>query len=272
MGDFNFNSFVDLTAVFAARKGKPAASRARIAWQPIQDVSVLPQSSFIDISAFTAAPSKFLPAKLYDHALQQAFNARIAMAANDNAQVFQSRFIERIFKDDLLIIQFNICAEMKSFTPAAQIIDNMPSLQSLFEKAAEEAPKPRGTLKLKTKIEVLPPAPGSVMISRRSSIADLAIAFKTEMAQLEKKAQVKMPVTDEASEKRRHPLSNKSWAELLAEAELAEVKKPKRDIDLANAFRNEMRAFEAEQQKVSQAAEPIPFRPRPREKNRILAA
>jgi hypothetical protein len=86
--------------------------------------------------------------------------------------------------------------------------------------AVMEAPK-RTTLKLKTKVE-LPPLKHALI----------------------------------EPEKRRHPLSNKPWSELLAEAETE--KKRIWNIDLATAFKNEMRAFAAEQEKLAAVNPPVP--------------
>lgn len=149
---------------------------------------------------------------------------------------------------------------------------------------AVEQPKTRGTLKLKTKVEL----PAMAPISRKSTLTDLAVVFKTELKQLEKNpAKELSPAT---AEKRRHPLSHKTWAELIAEAEAP--KKTRHNIDLAAAFKAEMQTLLAEQKKAEEftpavtpvrlkaafeprivRSQPLPaFRPRPAVKVRILAA
>lgn len=88
--------------------------------------------------------------------------------------------------------------------------------------STEETSKPRATLKLKTKVE-LPP----IVTPARQILEDAP-----------------------SEQRRRHPLSEKSWAELLAEAEAATTRKSRSNIDLAAAFKSEMRAFMAEQEKL----------------------
>ncbi len=64
---------------------------------------------------------------------------------------------------------------------------------------------------------------------------------------------------DAFTKRRRHPLANKPWSELLAEVE---APKPSRhNIDLATAFKAEMKAFIAEQEKLgSEIPTPVKFK------------
>lgn len=103
-------------------------------------------------------------------------------------------------------------------------------------KTAEPVKK-RGTLKLKKKVDL----PTITPISKRSSTNDLAAAFKAEMTQMTRQATQGTQKTlrhTANNATRRHPLSSKSWGELLAEAETKQQKK--HDFDLAEAFRTEM--------------------------------
>lgn len=102
--------------------------------------------------------------------------------------------------------------------------------------AAEETP--RKTLKLKTQVEL----PVISAVTRRTSISEFAAAFKAELARLEKDPGL---AEAPAAPPPRRSFSQKSWAELIAEAE--EAPKPKNNFDLAAAFKAEMRALLAEQ-------------------------
>ncbi len=116
-------------------------------------------------------------------------------------------------------------------------------------KTPQTAPKARGTLKLKTQIE-LPPMED---VSKRSTKNDLAAAFKAEMKIITEKKESSTKGFDIievfSSRNRRHPLSQKSWKELAAEAEKMKPKSTGPDFDLAAAFKREMQAILAVEEK-----------------------
>lgn len=123
-------------------------------------------------------------------------------------------------------------------------------------KTAEPVKK-RGTLKLKKKVDL----PTITPISKRSSKNDLAAAFKAEMTQMTRQATQGTQKTlrhTANNATRRHPLSSKSWSELLAEAETKQQKK--HDFDLAEAFRTEMAKLTGQPVPASapQNARPVP--------------
>lgn len=125
---------------------------------------------------------------------------------------------------------------------------DIPRITARFVTASAKPQKARTTLKLKTKVEI----PTVASISRNSTAQDLATAFKAEMKMLEKKSPAEIDNMPTKAfgitvEKRRHPLSHKTWAELLAEVE---APKKKKDFDLAAAFKVEMQAMLAEQQRL----------------------
>lgn len=123
-----------------------------------------------------------------------------------------------------------------------------------YEKPAPiaVAAKPRKTLSLKTKVE-LPPID---TLSRRSTGVDLNVAFKTEMRMVtDIIADVSGVVHPEdiMAEKRKSPVSSKTWADVLMEAEAYKPSVPK-SFDLAGAFKREMQALEAQEKKAAPAA------------------
>lgn len=139
------------------------------------------------------------------------------------------------------------------------------------EKPAQKA---RPILRLKTKVDIAP----LVSLTRRSTVEDLAAAFKAEMAVMQKKAQ-KAPAPDKSvledafTRRRRHPLSHKPWSELLADIEKPSKSK---NFDMAAAFKTEMKAFMAEQEKIGAEAvvetpmsQPIRFKAAAERKNVI---
>jgi len=125
-----------------------------------------------------------------------------------------------------------------------------------------ETAKPRTTLRLKTKVEL----PSMQSLSRKSTVQDLAAAFKAEKVLMEKKVsnapQSAGGLEDAFTKRRRHPLSDKPWSELLAEAEAA--KPSKSNFDMAAAFKAEMKAFITAQERMGEAPvappAPIPFK------------
>lgn len=154
---------------------------------------------------------------------------------------------------------FVLVAAKKISPPPAPVV--VPEPAAVIEAPAAPAPKLSGTLRLKTKVD-LPPA-----VARRGSY-DIAAAFKAEVAIVEKKEpETAADLEDIFNKRRLHPLSRKSWSELIAEAEAREVAtRPKKDFDLGAAFKAEMKAFEAEQEKLAAeealAAKPAVSRPR----------
>lgn len=151
---------------------------------------------------------------------------------------------------------FDITAPVVS-TPVVSIVE-VPAPAAIAAAVAEEI-KPRKTLTLKTKVEL----PAITSLTRASNTNDLAAAFKAEMqAVTERKAEIGTTDLHAAfAEKRaRHPLSNKSWKELIAEAETVAPKEQK-GPDLTAAFRREMQAMIAAEQKGIAAPAPAPVKP-----------
>jgi hypothetical protein len=128
------------------------------------------------------------------------------------------------------------------------------------------AQKPRKTLTLKQKVEL----PAFTGITRASSADDFAHAFKTELKVVAEK-KIGLGAGDIVgdlhavfAEKRRNSLAQKSWKELMTEAQARPGKKDS-DFDLGAAFRREMHALlGAEDQTDAPAAK--------RQKARGLAA
>lgn len=121
-------------------------------------------------------------------------------------------------------------------------------LKAKMAEAIAEEPKPkqegiRTVLKLKTKID-LPAAP--TRLGKNSTTEDFTAALRAELRQMK---------LEEAgvAEPKRHPLSSKSWSELMAETETFETKKPKHNFDLAAAMKAEAQALTA--RGVSELAE-----------------
>lgn len=141
--------------------------------------------------------------------------------------------------------------------PATETFDITAPAAVVVAAPVAEVAKPRKTLTLKTKVEL----PAITPLSRASNTNDLAAAFKAEMqAVTERKAEI--GTTDLyaafAEKRTRHPLVNKSWKELIAEAETIAPKEQK-GPDLSAAFRREMQAMLAAEQKG--IAAPVPAKP-----------
>jgi hypothetical protein len=213
MGTFKYDSFTDLSQVFDLRKGEltPSVSKARVTlFTSTVLKSRFLQSKFVDIKAL-------LPEAKKPFLIVSAKKAK--PVAIETAPVVQP------------------------------VVAETMTVAVTNEEPKEEAKKARTTLRLKTKVDV----PVLTTITRNSSTQDLAAAFKSEMAIMEKKAakapsQDKSILEDAFTRRRRHPLSHKPWSELLAEVE--SPKKQKHNIDLATAFKAEMKAFMAEQEKM----------------------
>jgi len=212
MGTFKYNSFADLSQVFDLRKGEltPSVPKARVT-----------------LFSSTLLKSRFLQSKFVD------IKALLPEA-----------------KKPFLVVSAKKAKPVAVETaPVAQPVIAETVTVAVTTEAPKEEAKARTTLRLKTKVEV----PVLTTLTRNSSVKDLAAAFKSEMAIMEKKAakepqQSKSVLEDAFTRRRRHPLSHKPWSELLAEVEAP--KKPKHNIDLATAFKAEMKAFMAEQEKM----------------------
>ena len=212
---FDFNSFADLSLVFDLRKGQlvptqaPASPEVVVAAEPMAQVILYSTTSL-------------------------------------KAQLAQSRFVS--LSTVLPTVKpFFLTASAKKVKPVIVTVAPVVAVPVTAPVAAEEPKKARTTLKLKTKVEL----PVLQTLSRNSTTQDLAAAFKAERALLEKKAvqpeQSVSTLEDAFTKRRRHPLSNKSWSELLAEVE---APKQKQHFDLAAAYKAEMKAFMAEQEKL----------------------
>jgi hypothetical protein len=129
------------------------------------------------------------------------------------------------------------------------VFENLGNIEASTFYKEHTAPKARGTLKLKTQIE-LPPIED---VSKRSTKNDLAAAFKAEMKIITEKKESSTKGFDIievfSSRNRRHPLSQKSWKELAAEAEKMKPQSTGPDFDLAAAFKREMQAILAVEEK-----------------------
>lgn len=236
MGTFDYNSFINLSYAFDLIKGQvvPPTPKAR--------VILYSQTA---IKSIRAMQSRFVSANdLPD--VRQPFSSKARGPVRTIA----------------IVPPAPVSAPAPVAEVEAPVVPDAPV-------AAAETTKPRGTLKLKTKVE-LPPI--TARISRSSSVEDLAAAFKAEMALMEKQArqqsiQDALPVLEDRK-KKRHPLSDKSWSELFAEVEKAKPA-PTSNFDLANAFKAEMKAFMAQQAKNDDVAAPElkkPAAPAPRYK------
>lgn len=210
---FKYDSFADLSQVFDLRKGEIAPSVPK---------------AHVTLFTSTLLKSRFLQSKFVD------INALLPEA-----------------KKPFLIVSAKKAKPVAVETaPVVQpVIAETVTVTVTTETPQDEQKKARPILKLKTKVEV----PVLTTLTRNSSVKDLAAAFKSEMAIMEKKAakeplQSKSILEDAFTRRRRHPLSHKPWSELLAEVEAP--KKPKYNIDLATAFKSEMKAFMAEQEKM----------------------
>jgi hypothetical protein len=180
--------------------------------------------------------------------------ARVILYATTSlrARVAQSRFVSLATLLPTVKPRF-ITASAKAIKPV--MIEIAPVL---------ETPKARTTLRLKTKIAL----PSIQSLSRKSTVQDLAAAFKAEKALMEKTVaaapaeQSPGGLGGAFTKRRRHPLSDKPWSELLAEADTP--KPSKNNFDMAAAFKAEMKAFMAAQERMGEAAvsppAPIPFK------------
>jgi hypothetical protein len=220
MRAFDYNSFIDLTQVFDFRKGQVALPKP--VEMPAMQVVAQPMAR---VTLFSTTSLK--------------------------AQLAQSRIVSLSALLPTVTPRF-VTASAKKIKPV--VIEIAPAVVvPAVPVVAAEAPKARTTLKLKSKVEL----PVLQTLSRRSTAQDLAAAFKTEMAmmaKMEKKAVVEQSLgklEDAFTKRRRHPLSDKPWSELLAEVEAP--KQSKSNFDLATAFKAEMKAFMAEQERLGNA-------------------
>jgi len=227
MSAFDYKSFADLSLIFSYRRGHavPPTPKAKvILYSTTAFKSGLAQSKFLDINAlFPTIKPRFLTVSA-KKGKPVTVEAAPVLAA----------------------------VPMPAPVPAAEPAPIPPATTA----AVEEPKKARTTLKLKTKVEL----PSLTTLSRRSTAQDLAAVFKSEMALMEKKAvaEPSKKLEDAFTKRRRHPLSHKPWSELLAEVE---APKPSRhNIDLASAFKAEMKAFMAEQEKLGETPTPAKFK------------
>lgn len=208
MFGFDYDSFVDLTRNFNLEK---LGGRAALAWR-------------------LRAQPKFHPVRLID-------------AKKMTVKTATSKFAD--FKTLRIVIapRFALAAKAPAVAPKKRTLSLKLAAATvpMAEVAvAEVAVKPAGgTLKLKTKIDLPPPS----IISKRSSSADLATAFKAEMKVLTEK---KTPGAETAApplrpQNRKASTLKKGWADLLAQAESPAAKT--KDFDLRAAFKTEMKAL-----------------------------
>ena len=220
MRAFDYNSFADLAQVFDLRKGQIVPSQPMMQTEPMARVTLYSTTSL----KAQLAQSKFVSLG----ALLPTITPRFLTAS------------AKAIKPVVIEIAPVIAAPVTpAFAVAAPATPTAPAVTA-------EAPKVRTTLRLKTKVEL----PALQPLTRRSTVEDLAAAFRTEKALMEKKAVAgpAMTLEDAFAKRRRHPLSDKPWSELLAEVEAP--KQSKSNFDLAQAFKAEMKAFMAEQARI----------------------
>lgn len=221
---FDYSAFADLTQVFDTRKGQITQPKIIIE-EPKSRVTLYSTTSL-------------------------------------KARVAQSKFISIETLLPTVKPRF-ITASAKAIKPVViEIAPPAPVVEAPVIETVVEAPKARTTLRLKTKVEL----PSIQPLSRKSTAQDLAAAFKAEKVLMEKAAAAAPAEQSSAgwlegafAKRRRHPLSDKPWSELLAEAE---AQKPsKSNFDMAAAFKAEMKAFMAAQERmgVSETATPAPL-------------
>ncbi len=175
--------------------------------------------------------------------------------------------------------------QSKFFDPQIFIPQAKQPFRTVSAPKEKPAPKARPILRLKTKVDIVP----LTQLTRRSSVEDLAAAFKAEMAVMQKQAKktheaAKSGFEDAFTRRRPHPLSNKPWSELLADVEKPAKSK---SFDMAAAFKAEMKAFMSGQAKIGALAanetpvpQPVKFKtaaerktvisPQPRRQKRTL--
>jgi hypothetical protein len=214
---FNYNSFADLSQVFDFRKGQavPPQPKARVILYTTTAIrSRLAQSKFLDVNTFIPTVKPLF----------------LTVSAKKGKPI--------------VVTAAPVIAEA---VPAPVVATPSPVEPTVAIAAAEEPKKARTTLKLKTKVEL----PSLTTLTRRSTAEDLAALFKAEMALMEKKAvaEPSKKLEDAFTKRRRHPLSSKPWSELFAEVEAPQQSRH-HNFDLATAFKAEMKAFMAEQEKM----------------------
>ena len=219
MGAFDYRSFTDVSSAFNSRRGTPVETPV---WQAYLRA---PQKADADVATFAVEG--------IEPALPQSRFADLSVYR----PVVKSLFIT---PPAVRVVESVVAVAAKPDVPSLRLSFVGTKRVAMPVVAVGETPKPRRQLTLKTKVE-LPTAPKNsrTFVSARSSAKDLAAAFKHEKKKIER-----FELPDE-EERPRHPLSSKSWSELLAEAD-AVMKKPKVNIDLASAFKAEMRALQEE--------------------------
>lgn len=255
MSDFKSVSTMDLSALFAVRAIKPLTLQWYADLREAQrEMLTPPPSRFADRRLFLS-PFVFPFAPAAEQPLPE-----VKVEAMD--YVAKARMIEltRFAMPQPIVI--DPVAAKAFLTVAAPANVNIPTVPAL-----SVAEKPRKTLSLKAPVEL----PAMTSISKGSTSADLAGAFKSEMkTATEVRFDAYPPAArDVVVEKRRAPSQHKSWKELMADAEKPTAKP--RDFDLAGAFKREMQILMAEQAQTAPATSAKPQAPVVK-KRRTLAA
>lgn len=239
MGLFDVRAFADAAGMFNTKSEK--VFDKWFPWKAAND-DYIPLSKFANLDALRPKGGAFEEVVLKPVPAQAA-----EVVVIEEQTPFYSVFLTRQAPRNILTLKAN--AVMKQEI----------SLNELFRRAIgfrKEAPviiaavpqapaaeKPRKTLTLKTKVD-LPVISG---LARASSLNDLSATFKSEMRTItERKADTSIAdLHDAFTEKRRHPLSHKTWKELMAEAYAPPQKAQQKCIDLAAVFKRELQALEA---------------------------
>jgi len=233
---FDYNSFTDLTQVFDLRKGQIVPSQPIVSTQPTAQSEQMARVTLYATTAMRSrlAHSKFVDVNVFLPTVKPLF---LSLSARKKTPVAAAPVITTP------VITFAANSNVAA--------DSTPTS---MEVASAEPQKARTTLRLKTKVEL----PSLQPITRRSTVEDLAAAFRAEKALLEKKAVAEptAKLEDAFTKRRRHPLSNKSWSELFAEAEAP--KQAKNSPDLAALFKAEMKSFMAEQERMGVSVNEVP--------------
>lgn len=286
MGRFNARAFADAAGAFNAKSVKNL--HRWFAWKaaPVAlaaDTSV--SSKFINLAALLLKGADFATAVLprvsaLPQELPEPFYSRFLAHPQPQPKIiFEAPAIAPVTKPEsprkILTLKAkrpekstaskNLTAlfrkEMGIRTPpAAPVVPAMP----LPSAPANQDQKPRQTLTLKSKVEL----PAFVNITRASSSVDLAGAFKAEMKIITER-NIHTGTSDlvgelhaALTEKRRHPQSQKSWKELMAEAQASPIRAEK-GFDLAGAFRREMQALLAtDAKREAKTAAPMTSKPK----------
>lgn len=265
MGSFRLRAFADAAGVFNIKSEKSLTS-SWFAWKFAANDDKPRASKFFSLEKWRVKLGGFETLILPPVA----------------AEPFHSYFLTaRSVPPVVIAPKIDVAPEIKTEEPRQILALNKPTqdLRELFRKEttlrpqapaivvapapapAAEEPAKRKTLTLKAKVEL----PQIASLSRVSSTTDLAAAFKSEMKIVTERKAETADLAAAFLEKRRHPLSNKSWKELIDDAAAAAPKET-RGMDLASAFKREMQAMLAAEAKTAAPAPSAstPAAPKPR--------